>query len=184
MIKILCIEDDEQGRFLLKLYFQGTDFQVCMENDGKSAIHFLEENDVDIILMDWNLPFGLSGRDLVHQISELDRHHNTPVVVYTADNSLLAKHFEDQPKVVGVLHKPITRDVFLNSLGEFCAEQELAGNRLMSVERNWIDKKQVRRVPSSRTNVSRCFTPCFQLPVGGPSPTKCGNSRSLEHAKD
>lgn len=134
MVKILCIEDDEQGRFLLNLYFQGTNYQVCMENDGRSALQFLQENDVDIILMDWNLPFGLSGNALVNQISDLDRHADTPVILYTADNSLVLKHFEEQPTVVGILHKPIIRDEFLNSLKKICAEQELVGKRLVSME--------------------------------------------------
>lgn len=83
MKKILIIEDDDAIGTGLKYYLDGEDFQVYLAPTGLSGLNIVQEiNDLDIILLDINLP-DISGFDLFKKIKNLK---NIPIIFLTAND--------------------------------------------------------------------------------------------------
>lgn len=83
MKKILIIEDDDTIGTGLKYYLDGEDFQVYLANTGLSGLNIVNEvNDLDIILLDINLP-DISGFDLFKKIKNTK---NIPIIFLTAND--------------------------------------------------------------------------------------------------
>src|SRR5690606_29164800 len=68
-IRIALIEDEETIRTaLLSLLYQHEELEVAEAfEDGESALKYLENNPVDVLLFDINLP-GISGIDVVSKL--------------------------------------------------------------------------------------------------------------------
>lgn len=75
MSKILIVEDEEKLRSELKIFLESNDYQVLTLDKFDSTIEFIENNPVDLILLDINLP-NLNGeiickeirKKLIHQL--------------------------------------------------------------------------------------------------------------------
>lgn len=70
-MKILIAEDDENMSKILKLYLQREGYSVDVVFNGKDTISYLEENQVDLLLLDWMLPYK-SGIEICQEIKTLD----------------------------------------------------------------------------------------------------------------
>lgn len=82
MGKILMVEDDEAIRLGLAYYLKQEDFEVVESHNGKSALEILEKEEIDLILLDLNLPDG-SGFDLFPKIKEKK---DIPIIFLTAND--------------------------------------------------------------------------------------------------
>lgn len=70
-MRILIAEDDENMSKILKLYLQKEGYSVDATFNGKDTISYLEENQVDLLLLDWMLPYK-SGIEICKEIKTLD----------------------------------------------------------------------------------------------------------------
>lgn len=55
-MNILIAEDEDDMRKILKLYLQKEGYHVDSVSNGKEAVRFLTEHDVDLLLLDWMMP--------------------------------------------------------------------------------------------------------------------------------
>ncbi|MFR8337937.1 MAG: response regulator transcription factor [Eisenbergiella massiliensis] len=55
-MKLLIAEDDPDMQKILKLYLQREGCQVNIVDNGRAAIDFLSENQVDLVILDWMMP--------------------------------------------------------------------------------------------------------------------------------
>ncbi len=81
--KILIIEDDFSNRMLMKEILSDS-FEIDTITDSTLALDYIMKNNYDLLIIDINLPFGISGFDLITKIRELENYKNTPVVAITA----------------------------------------------------------------------------------------------------
>jgi CheY-like chemotaxis protein/anti-sigma regulatory factor (Ser/Thr protein kinase) len=83
--RILVVDDDPQGRDLLRLVLERGGNVVELAESGDEAWRRLEEGGpaIDVILLDWVMP-GMSGLELLGRIKEDARLETIPVVVATA----------------------------------------------------------------------------------------------------
>ena len=79
MSKILIVEDDITIHNLLKELLQ--EYVLLDAYSGTEALLLLEKNDIDLILLDLNLP-GLSGEEIIKKIN------NIPIIVISAKTSI------------------------------------------------------------------------------------------------
>jgi len=106
-INILLIEDDEDLRDSLSLYFQtrGNINLIKLEN-AESAVELIKQNDFDVIICDFRLP-GLNGIDFFKQISFNEKSIKILISAYANDdiiedirkigiNSLIKKPFSGE----------------------------------------------------------------------------------------
>ncbi len=67
---ILIVDDEEFIRLNLKRIYSEEPYRVFLENRGASALKTAEEEDIDLALLDLNLP-DMSGIDVLKQIKEI-----------------------------------------------------------------------------------------------------------------
>lgn len=82
MKRILMIEDDETIRLGLTYYLRQEDFNVFEYDKCEGALNFIKENQVDLILLDLNLPDG-TGFDLFKSIKD---YQDIPIIFLTAND--------------------------------------------------------------------------------------------------
>ena len=55
-ITLLLVEDDQISRLAVKAWFKDKGHKIIIAENGKQAVDYLQENDVDVILMDVHMP--------------------------------------------------------------------------------------------------------------------------------
>jgi CheY-like chemotaxis protein/two-component sensor histidine kinase len=55
-LKVLVAEDNEVSRFLIKSILDQADFEVALVENGQEALAYVQDNKVDLILMDVQMP--------------------------------------------------------------------------------------------------------------------------------
>jgi two-component system OmpR family response regulator len=79
-MKLLIAEDDKSVCEMLQLFFQKEDFRVTFVHDGLAARKRLQEQEWDLVILDWMLPF-VDGITLCKEIRSATL---TPVILLTA----------------------------------------------------------------------------------------------------
>lgn len=82
MSKILMIEDDETIRLGLHYYLKQEEFEVLENNKCAGTMEMIQNNEVDLILLDLNLPDG-TGFDLFQKIKA---YKDIPIIFLTAND--------------------------------------------------------------------------------------------------
>lgn len=82
MIKLVLIEDDKDLNELLTLRFRTLGYEVFAFYECIGVERVLDEQDIDILLVDRNLPFGKDGIDFVARLRK--QGYNEPVIFLTA----------------------------------------------------------------------------------------------------
>jgi len=82
--RILLIEDYADSRQMLTLLLEDMNYCVLPAANGKEALSTLANNDIDLILTDFNLP-DMTGPSVVRYVRALDnRLAHIPVIMLTA----------------------------------------------------------------------------------------------------
>lgn len=82
--KILCIDDDDEICFALKMLFESQGWSASTCSDVPSGIKKFGEMKPDIVLIDYHMP-GINGVDGVKMIRCLSA--TVPIIVFTIDES-------------------------------------------------------------------------------------------------
>lgn len=81
---ILVVDDDPM--MLRSLYNWLSDsFNIHAANSGKAALEFLHQNDVDLVLLDYEMPL-MNGKQVLQEIRSSYDNKNLPVMFLTAKN--------------------------------------------------------------------------------------------------
>lgn len=86
MKKILIVEDEAAIRLLLEYDLESSEYELTFANDGQQALKFLYNNEFDLALVDWMLPFK-SGIELISEVRQFNQ--QIKLIMLTAkDNEL------------------------------------------------------------------------------------------------
>jgi len=115
-MKILVVDDFAAMRRILRNVLSQIGLTNIIEaDDGTTAIDFLKENKVDLIVSDWTMP-NMSGLDLLKSVRSNEDTKNTPFLMVTAsarrDDLLKAI----QAGVSNYIVKPFTADTVKKKL--------------------------------------------------------------------
>ncbi|MCP4298057.1 MAG: response regulator [Proteobacteria bacterium] len=93
---VVLVADDSIGiRMIAKKIFKKLGYtNVVVVDDGSTAMDYLNENSVDLVVADWNMP-ELSGIDLAKKMRLDDSLKNIPFLLVTAE--------EDQDAIMEAL---------------------------------------------------------------------------------
>lgn len=81
--KILVVEDEEPLALLLQYNLESEGFEVDLIHHGDEVELALEENQPNIIILDWMLP-GTSGLELCRRIRSNSKTSQLPIILLTA----------------------------------------------------------------------------------------------------
>ena len=85
--KILIVDDDENICELLRLYLEKDGFTTLVANDGGAALHSVQINNPDLVLLDIMMPV-LDGWQVCREIR---KNSNVPIIMLTAKGETFDK---------------------------------------------------------------------------------------------
>ncbi|MBQ9632322.1 MAG: response regulator [Lachnospiraceae bacterium] len=121
--RILVVDDDATMLRVLKLWLSDH-YQVYMANSGMNALSLLARKEVDLILLDYEMPVA-SGPEVLQMLRSEPTTSHLPVMFLTAknDKESVMKVMELKPE--RYLLKTMPPDVLLQNIDEFFAMQKL-----------------------------------------------------------
>ncbi|MBN2533259.1 MAG: response regulator [Spirochaetales bacterium] len=120
-MKFLIVDDSRIMRNIIKNIInllKIKDVEYREASDGIEAYKILEEDNIDILFLDWNMPH-LNGLDLVRKLRSIGKFTNLPIIMITSE---AAKYNVIEAVKEGVddyIVKPIREDTFLKKLKKF-----------------------------------------------------------------
>jgi len=81
--RILIVEDEESLAEVLRYNFQREGFDASVVHDGDDALFAAEEEQPDLIILDWMLP-GTSGLAVCQRLRNRPAMRNVPIIILTA----------------------------------------------------------------------------------------------------
>jgi PAS domain S-box-containing protein len=121
--RVLLVEDNEINRQVAQEILASIGVEVSEAYNGENALEFLEDNDVDLVLMDIQMPV-MDGHEATRRIREQDRFKDLPIVAMTA-HAMLADI--EKSKEVGMndhIAKPFDPDDLFAVLTKWLVGEE------------------------------------------------------------
>lgn len=81
--KILYVEDHLESALLVRTLLKGK-CEVFFTETYEETFEFLQNNNVDLILLDINLPGKKDGVDVIKDLRKMDKYKNIPIIALTA----------------------------------------------------------------------------------------------------
>ena len=83
---VLVVDDSRIMRNIVKNTFTELDIPCTYleAENGKKALRLLEENKVNIIFLDWNMP-EMDGLDFLKKIKSMPDYQNIPIIMVTSE---------------------------------------------------------------------------------------------------
>ncbi|MGB0582394.1 MAG: diguanylate cyclase [Limisphaerales bacterium] len=114
---ILVVEDNPTESLALRNHFRFGKYEPIMTRSAEEAIDVLQQQSVDLILSDIDMP-GMSGYEMCSQIKSDERWHAIPVILLTTLSSPANILQGLKARCDYYLTKPYTRDLLLRSVKE------------------------------------------------------------------
>lgn len=114
MAKILVVDDEGFVRELIRTYLRGCGHTVAEAADGQEALEKFWSDPADLIISDNAMP-RMSGSEMVRIL----RSEGAPVKILGITG--LNVDCDSADALDGILHKPFTRDTFLDAVGGLLA---------------------------------------------------------------
>ncbi len=106
---MLVIDDEPMNHMMMKKIFDGI-YQVSSVSSGEEGLDFLQENEPDIILLDYKMP-GIDGEETFAGMKQMDRVRGVPVVVLTADDDREVEKRLFRMGVMDFIRKPFDAEI-------------------------------------------------------------------------
>lgn len=107
-IRVLVVDDEEVFRGTLVKVLTARGMQVTGAPDGQTALAFLADNRVDVVVLDLKMP-GLDGLEVLRRISQLSP--RPKVIMLTGHGSVQAGLEAVRELAWDFLLKPVPADV-------------------------------------------------------------------------
>jgi two-component system chemotaxis response regulator CheY len=115
-IKILIVDDFATMRRILKNILKQLGFKNLVEaDDGTTAWELLENQTVDLIISDWNMP-KMTGLELLKKVRADSRYAKTPFLMVTAEAQKQNVIEAVQAGVSNYVVKPFTAEAISDKL--------------------------------------------------------------------
>jgi two-component system, chemotaxis family, chemotaxis protein CheY len=105
MHSILAVDDSPSMRKMVSFTLTGAGYKVVEAVDGMDALEKAEAHQVDLILVDQNMP-RLDGIGLTRRLRDHPRYKNTPILILTTESSDQMKQAGRAAGATGWLVKP------------------------------------------------------------------------------
>ena len=116
---VLIVDDSNTMRKIVSraLRQAGIDFSTILEaGDGQEALDVLNNNDVDVILSDINMP-NMNGLEFLKAKSEIDAIKDIPVVMISTETGADIIDEAKSYGAKGAIKKPFTPELINETLG-------------------------------------------------------------------
>jgi chemosensory pili system protein ChpA (sensor histidine kinase/response regulator) len=116
--KILVVDDSLSNRKALSLIIDQTEFDVLTAVDGLDALQIMNENQIDLVFTDLEMP-RMNGIELTQAIRVWEDKKDTPVVMITSRTTSKHRKLAEKAGVDDYLTKPVITETLLNSISQW-----------------------------------------------------------------
>ena len=134
---VLLIEDDPSIMAIYLAYLADLPYQLIGACNGEQAFKILAQRQVDVILLDLNLP-DINGLEILKQLR--DDQHPSSIIVTTGDCSMRTAINAMKEGAQDYLVKPFDRDRLLTTLKNVLGQRQLQAT--VELYRDKIDRSQ------------------------------------------
>jgi two-component system sensor histidine kinase EvgS len=182
---ILIADDIQFNRNLVKEYLRSTPLKILEANDGEEAVKLAKENDIDLILMDIQMP----NKNGYEATQEIKKFKNIPIVALTASVEYKSKNIKD---VVfdDFLYKPLKEEVLIKTLCNFLKceikpldTQEIATILEINQPINLLEYKQFCNDLQTLLLAAKNLGDMEQIKIFALALEDCGRKNNLENFK-
>lgn len=124
-ITILYVEDNPDNRNLIRRVLNAEGYAVVEAAHADQALRKLEEGQVDLILMDINMP-DMDGYTLTAKIKKMDPYKSIPIVAVTANVMRGDREKSLEAGCDGYIQKPIDIDTLAQQIERFITRRSNA----------------------------------------------------------
>ena len=114
-LNLLYVEDNKNSMKSSILFFEEFFNNIITAVDGLDGLQKFQENDIDLIITDLNMP-KLNGLKMIEQIKEID--DSVSIIILTAYNETIFFLESIKLGVEAYLLKPIDLDKFLTAISK------------------------------------------------------------------
>ena len=86
-------------------------------DDGKKAFNLLENNKVDLVLLDWNMP-EMDGMEFLKKVRAMPDYKNLPIVMVTSEAAKYMVIEALQAGATNYIVKPFKEKLFMEKMAE------------------------------------------------------------------
>lgn len=140
----LVVDDGEENRDLLQVIMSDAGFEVFTAENGQQALDFLQQQTVDVVLMDVQMPVmdGLTAAGIMR-----GRYAELPIIALTADAMSGVQQLCLSAGYSDYLTKPVNIDFLMSRLATY-----LNGRKVQAPKR--VDNQQADTVNSATVSVN------------------------------
>lgn len=115
---VLLIEDNAQNRYLVTFLLEHHGYSVISASDGPSAVAKAQNESIDLILLDIQLPF-VDGYTVANVLRSISRFGDTPIVAITSYAMPGDREKCLAAGCSGYIEKPIDPKTFVQQIEQF-----------------------------------------------------------------
>jgi len=109
--KILLVDDDPNCLDAIDQILRRDGYEIIKAEEGRRALKLLSENDIDLAIVDYNLP----DIDGIYILNEIKRNYrNIPIIIMTSEMSKEIKMASLEAGAYSFITKPINIPIFRN----------------------------------------------------------------------
>lgn len=105
---VLVVDDAQIARMTAVRALDQLDgnFTILQASDGLEALDVFNENDIDLLITDWNMP-NMDGIELIKAIRTSDKGENIPILISTTNQSLEHVKIAIESGATSYISKPV-----------------------------------------------------------------------------
>jgi len=114
---VLAVDDSPSIRRLVDYVLRQAGFDVVLAEDGQEALDYAQENTVDVVLTDINMP-NLDGIGLIKELRALPNYKFVPLLVLTTESGTDTKMAGKAAGATGWIVKPFDPEQLVMMIGK------------------------------------------------------------------
>lgn len=121
--KIIVADDDEAMGKMILVLLEHAGFEVKRELTGVHAWDAIQNENPDLVILDWNMP-GLTGLDVLKKMRENQDTENIPVIFLTANKDEWDPRIAMHYKIEAYITKPFHPDDLVKNVKEVFSKKD------------------------------------------------------------
>jgi two-component system chemotaxis response regulator CheY len=119
MKTILVVDDSRIMRNIVKNTFSLMKIpcQFLEAGNGKEALVVLQDQPVNLVLLDWNMP-ELSGIDFLKKVRAMKQYQNLPIIMVTSESAKYNVIEALKNGATDYIVKPVNEKIFIEKLSK------------------------------------------------------------------
>ena len=112
MKNILIVDDSESIRLVVSLGLKEAGYNVIAGINGEDGLRLLNENNVDLIISDLNMPI-MDGLTFLKEVRKIDKFKFLPLLILTTESQESKKIEAKNSGATGWIIKPFVKEKLL-----------------------------------------------------------------------